>query len=306
VVGLEAGLLDVGVVLLLAGFAYAAVSDLKDREVNDRLWQILGVAGLVVGAAAVAPGGALPLALWFAVAALTLEHMFAWDERLGGRIERYADLIELVAYGGIVALVVVAGARVGVGPSGVPLAVIAVLSTVVFARILFEAGVLYGGADAKALMISGLLVPLFPSPWWGPATTPFSVTAFLPFSVDLLMNAALISVVIPFVLAVRNAARGQFRFPGGFTGYSLPVSELPLRYVWVRDPAAGTVAEEDEKVETSEEDRERRAKLAATLTARGVTRVWVTPQVPFLVLMAAGAVTALLAGNLVVDLLRLL
>ncbi|MGD0250101.1 MAG: A24 family peptidase C-terminal domain-containing protein [Thermoplasmata archaeon] len=305
-VGLEDGLLDVGVVLLLGGFAYAAVADLRDREVSDRLWQFLGVAGFVVGALAVAPGGAIPLALWVAVAALTLEHMFAWDERIGGRVERYADLVELVAYGGVVALVVVAALRVGVGPTGAPLAVVAVLATVVFARVLFEAGVLYGGADAKALMIAGLLVPLFPSPWlWAPST-PISVTAVLPFAVDLLMNAALVSVVIPIALAVRNAARGEFQFSRGFTGYSLPVSELPRRFVWVRDPVAGPSQEDEEEVETSEEDRQHRVKVAEALSAQGIARVWVTPQIPFLVLMAVGALTALLAGNLVVDLIRVL
>jgi preflagellin peptidase FlaK len=306
VVGLEDGLLDVGVALLLAGFAYAAAADLKDREVSDRLWQVLGVAGLVLGAFATAPGGALPLGLWLAVAALTLEHMFAWDERLGGRVDRYADGIELAAYVAVIALVVVAAVRVGIGPSGVPLTVIAVLATVVLARVLFEAGVLYGGADAKALMIAGLLVPLFPNPWLGAPSTPISVTAVLPFSVDLLMNAALVSVLIPLALAVRNAGRGEFRFPRGFTGYSLPVSELPRRFVWVRDPAAGASEEDEEQVETSEEDRQRRVRIAAELSARGISRVWVTPQLPFLVLMAVGALTALLAGNLVIDILRLL
>jgi prepilin signal peptidase PulO-like enzyme (type II secretory pathway) len=33
-----------------------------------------------------------------------------------------------------------------------------------------------------------------------------------------------------------------------------------------------------------------------------VSRVWVTPQLPFLVLMAAGTFTGLLAGNLLLDL----
>jgi prepilin signal peptidase PulO-like enzyme (type II secretory pathway) len=55
--------------------------------------------------------------------------------------------------------------------------------------------------------------------------------------------------------------------------------------------------------ETSEDDRRERVKAAQELEASGVTRVWVTPQIPFLVLMAAGAVVALLAGNLVLDLL---
>jgi archaeal preflagellin peptidase FlaK len=306
VVGLGDGLLDAGVALLLAGFAYAAVSDLREREVTDRLWQVLGVAGFLLGGVAVAPGGVVPIAVWVLVAALTLEHMFAWDERLGGRVERYADLIEVVAYTAVVAVVAVVALRAGVGPSGVPISAIAVLVTVVFARVLFEAGVLYGGADAKALMIAGLLVPLYPSPWLVPSPGPISVPAILPFAIDLLMNAAVLSLFVPLSIGVRNAVRGDLELFRGFTGYYLPVSELPRRFVWVRDPAAGPAAEDEESVETSEEDRTRRAAIAEKLTAAGVSRVWVTPQLPFLVLMAAGAVAALLAGNLVVDLIQLL
>ncbi len=304
-VGLENELLYVGVGLLLGGFGFAAVADLRDREVTDLLWQVLGVLGLVVGALAVAPGGELPLALWIVVGALVLEHMFAWDERLGGWVEHHANLLELVAYVAVVAIVAGAAVRVGVSSSGVPLTIVAVLATVLFARALFEAGALYGGADAKALMIAGILVPLFPSPWlWSPSAL-VPVTSVVPFAVDLLMNAALISVVIPLALAVRNLARGEFRSVRGFTGYSMPVSELPQRFVWVRDPAVPPLSEDDEPAETSEEDRQRRIAIANELTARGVSRVWVTPQVPFLVLMALGALTALLVGNLVVDLIAL-
>ncbi len=305
-VGLGDGVLDAGVVLVGAGFAYAAVADLRDREVSDRLWQGLGAAGFVLGLIAVSPGGPVPVLLWLAVASLTLEHMVSWDQWFGGRIERYADLLELGGYAGVLVLVGVAAVRLGIGAAAVPVAVQAVQVTVVFARGLFELGVLYGGADAKALMIAGLLVPLFPAPWvWSPpAVVP--VTAVLPFSVDLLMNAALLSVVVPLGLGARNVARGEFRLFEGFTGYSLPVAMLPHRFVWVRDPRAGPVREHEEQVETTEEDRARRVRIARALSDQGVSRVWVTPQIPFLVLMAAGALAALLFGNLVIDLLPLL
>jgi archaeal preflagellin peptidase FlaK len=305
-VGLDEAVLATGAVLLLVGFGYAAFADLRDREVSDALWQVLGIAGVVLGLVALAPGGAVPLVLWVAVAGLTLEHMFAWDERLGPGLERHADLFELGAYVGVVALVLVALASFGLGPSGVPVSVVAVLVSVVFARALFEAGVLYGGADAKALMIAGLLVPMFPAPLLLTSPGPLTVPEVLPFSLNLLMNAALFSIAIPIAIAVRNIGRREFEFPRGFTGFWIPVEELPDRYVWVRDPAYPTSREEEEEMETSEEDRRHRQAIAEELERRGVRRVWVTPQVPFLVLMALGALAALLAGNLVVDLIQAL
>lgn len=305
-VSLAEAALALGATVLVLGFAYAAVSDLRNREVTDTLWQLLGFVGFVLGAVAVSPGGLVPVALWVAVGALTLEHMFSWDERLGARGAAYADLVELGAYLGVGLVVGLAAVRWGVGGSGVPYVVVVVLVTVVFARILFEVGALYGGADAKALMIAGLLVPLFPSPILLGSGSPLPVPSFLPFAVDLLTNAALFSVIVPLAVAVRNLRRGEFALVRGFTGYSIPTRELPRRFVWVRDRAYPSAREEESEIETSLEDQRHRVKIAEVLTARGVRRVWVTPQIPFLVLMAVGAVAALLAGNLVVDLITLM
>ena len=298
--------LAVEVLVLLAGFGYAAVADWHDREVTDRLWQVMGVAGTVLGAVAVAPDGALPLALWILVAAFVLQHLFAWDELLGPRFERYADAMEGVAYAAVVLVVALASVRYGIGSGAVPVSVLAVLLTVLFARGLFEFGVLYGGADAKALMIAGLVLPLFSMPLLVPQAPPVAtLLGVLPFSVNLLMDAALLSIAVPIAIGLRNVARGEFRFPRGFSGYTIPVGELPHRFVWLKDPMVGDRSAE-RYAETSEEDRQERERIARELEARGVETVWVTPQIPFLVLMAAGAVAALLAGNFVLDLLALL
>ena len=288
-------------VVLAGGFAYAARADLRSREVSDALWQILGAIAIVLGALAVAPGGALPLLLWIVVGAFALEHLLPWDDALGERHAAMVPAIELAIYAVVIALVSGSVYRWGIGPSAVPLEVIAAVVTVVLARVLFEAGVLYGGADAKALIVAGVLVPIFAVPLlWAPASTS-AVLAFLPFSVALLTNAALFSVAIPIAIAVRNVARGEFSFPRGFTGFTLPVEELPHRFVWVRDSALGEDTLVDD-AETSTDDARRRTEIAAHLRDQGVRRVWVTPQLPFLVLMAAGAFAALLAGNLLLDL----
>jgi preflagellin peptidase FlaK len=295
-------LLAVDVLVLLVGFAYAGFADLREREVTDRLWQLMGAVGVTLGAAAVAPGGGLPVILWVIVGLFTLQHLFAWDDLLGGAIARYADPIEGVGYLAVVAFVAIVAWRVGVGPDAVPVPVLALLLTVLFARGLFELGVLYGGADAKALMIAGVLVPVFASPLLPQSAEVATLLTVLPFSINLLMDAALISIVIPIAIAIRNVARGEFRFPRGFSGYMIPVRELPDSFVWLKDPLS---AEDGDTppAETSEEDRQERTRVAQELEAKGVERVWVTPQIPFLVLMAAGSVVALLAGNLVLDLL---
>ncbi len=294
--------LDLGAVILLAGFGLAAVLDVRTREVPDSLWQVLGVAGAVGGGVVLAPEGWVPLALWAVVVGLALEHMFPWDAESCGRWGEWADLIELAAYLGVTILVGVAVVRLGLG-GGVPLVAVALLVTVIIARVLFEAGVLYGGADAKALIIAGVLVPLFPVPWIGVPANAQLFPTYVPYAVDLLMDAAVLSVAIPVFLALWNLRRGEFSVRSGFTSYTIPVDDLPRRYVWIRDPAYPTDREEEEAIETSEQDREWRTKVARDLKARGVTRVRVGPQLPFIALMAGGALGALLLGNWIIDLL---
>jgi len=295
--------LAAGAALLVGGFAYAAWADYRDREVTDALWQVLGVAGFLIGFLAVAPGGWVPSVLWAVVGIFVLQHLFPWDVRLGRSGERYADILELVVYVAVVAVIGVALAHVGLGPQGVPVPAVAVLVTVLFARGLFEAGILFGGADAKALMIAGLLVPMFPNPLLGQPSASAPNAAILPFGVNVLMNSALFSVVVPIAIAVRNIRAREFRGVSSFVGYSIAVDDLPRTFVWVRDPMFGDAREEERSIETSEDDRRRREAIAAELRSKGATRIWVTPQIPFLVVMAAGVVGALLAGNLLFDLL---
>jgi preflagellin peptidase FlaK len=288
------------VILLLGGFGYAAVADLRTREVTDHLWQLLGILGTILGAIVLSPGGLIPLALWLLVAGLTLQHLFPWDDALGPKYEGFADLIEAAGYIVVILIVAVAAVRVGVGPGQVPVSVLALLFTVLFARGLFELGVLYGGADAKALMIAGILVPLFASPLLSQTPAVAGLLTVFPYAIDLLVDAALLSIVIPIAIGLRNLRRGEFQFPRGFSGYMIPVRELPDRFVWLKDPMSAEGRSEP-PAETSEDDRAERVRAAHELEAKGVDRVWVTPQIPFLVLMALGAVAALLAGNLLLD-----
>jgi hypothetical protein len=291
----------VAIVALVAGFAFAAVEDIRRREVAEGLWLAMGAVGLVMGAVEVSVGGWVPILLWLLVGALTLQHLFGWDRWLGPRGEPYANWIDLAMYLGTVAVVAVAIARLGIGATGVPWAVVAVLAVVVLARALFEIGVLWGGADAKALMIAALLVPVFPVPFVYSPGAAYATLAYLPFAVSLLTNAALFSLAVPVFLAVRNLRRGEFSFPEGFLGYFLPVRDLPRRFVWVKDSAVPAGRQDD--AETSDDDARERAEIARELEAKGVRRVWVTPQVPLVTVMAAGAIAALLAGNVLLDIM---
>ncbi len=292
---------------------YAAWRDWRTREVSDTLWLVLsllgGALGLVpflVGPVGSGPlGGHLGLLLWLLVTAFVVEHLVPWDVALAERHPELPGRLELAGY------LVVGGAvfgpafLYGLGPGGTPVSVVAVYLGILFARVLFEVGLIYGGADAKAIMVAGLMVPMLTAAPLAPLGPAHALLGIYPFAVTLLMNAALLSLVVPASLGIRNLRAGTFSFFRGFTGYSLPVSELGRRFVWIKDPTFDKDSEEA-AAETSEDDQRLRERRQAELTAQGVRYVWVTPQLPFVVLLAAGAVTAVLFGNLLFDLLQLL
>jgi hypothetical protein len=287
---------DAAIGVLLLGLTAAAVVDLRTREVDDRLWLALALVGGALQAVVVADGGLVPLLVWVVVVAFVVQHLVPWDDLVSARYPALPGSLELGAYLGVLALLVVVGWRDGVGAGGVPLAAIAVYVTVVAARGLFEANLLYGGADAKAIMVAGAVVPFDTTVLFAPHAA-VGILAFYPFAVTLLMNGALAAVVIPLALLVRNARFGDWNGLRTFTGYPLVVDELPNRFVWVTDP---TFRREDD-AETSEDDRKLRERLRDELKAKGVAAVWVTPQIPFVVLLAVGAFLGVVFGNLLVD-----
>lgn len=293
------------VVVLLGGLAFAAYQDVRVREVDDLVWQGMGVVGWLLGAI-VYWGDALALVLWTVVGLWALEHLFPWDARLKGDAERYAGWIEAGMYVVAIGVVVAASFDFGVGGSGVPIAIIAVAASILLARGLFEVGVLYGGADAKALIVAGVILPLDAVPLWSPPVA-VALLGYYPFTLTVLIDAALFAVIVPIAILVRNLSTHEFSFPRGFTGYTIPVSELPDRFVWMKDPTFGTPDSSNEpEPQTTEEDRALRQRQAEELKKQGVQRVWVTPQLPFILWILAGAMAALLAGNLVFDLLAAL
>jgi prepilin signal peptidase PulO-like enzyme (type II secretory pathway) len=290
---------DVSVVatgVLLLGFLVAAYVDWRTREVDDRLWLGIALVGGGLQAVVVAPGGAVALAVWLVVAAFVVQHLLPWDEVVFGEASDVAGYVELGAYVTVGALPVLVGWKFGVGPQGVPGAAVAVYVSVLIARGLFESGLLYGGADAKALMVAAVAVPFNPAPWLAPHGAAAGILTLYPFAITILMNGAVAAVVIPIGLLIRNAIRGQWNGARTLTGYPLVIEELPRRFVWIADP---TFQRDDS--ETAEDDQKQRERLRDQLRAQGIATVWVTPQIPFVVLLAAGAVLGVLFGNVVLD-----
>jgi hypothetical protein len=298
--------LDASLAVLLLGLGYAAVRDWIAREVTDRLWQSMAILAIAIGVFAQAGDGILAWGSTVLVGLFVLEHLVDWDVAVERRARWLPGVLELVAYTAVGALLLSAAIVYGLGAGGLPLAPVLVFISVLVARAMFEVGLLYGGADAKALMVTGLLIPalavtVLPVPDRAAALLPY-----YPFAVSVIVDAALLSVTVPLALAARNLARGEFEFPRGLTGFRIPVDELPRRFVWLKEPSLLKRDDLDDEVQTTAQDVAQRERQAADLRRKGIRRVWVTPQIPFLVFLAGGTILAILWGNVVFDLAALL
>lgn len=154
-------------------------------------------------------------------------------------------------------------------------------------------GLIAGGADAKALMALALLLP-WPLEF---GALPLLRTV-VPGSFAVLGNTLLAFLLVPLALFVANAARGAFRFPHAFLGFRVPLDRLGATPSWPMERV------ENGKVTTklfaSRAPEMPLEELREELGKAGLTHVWMTPKVPFMIPLLVGFALAFTAGDLLV------
>ncbi len=173
-------------------------------------------------------------------------------------------------------------------------------------RGMYEVHLLKGGADAKAMITIAAFVPQYPD------LPPFPLIALdprltdvlrvlFPFSLLVLLDAALLFLAAPVAFLAYNATRGHLEFPMALLGYKVPLDRVP-KHAWFMDQVLDG---EHVLVYFPTKKQDRKAILQA-LREAGLREAWVTPQLPFMVPLAVGFVLAFLAGNPLMGLLQAL
>ncbi len=141
---------------------------------------------------------------------------------------------------------------------------------------------MFGGADAKGLMVLALLLPL-------PVVQPALVPAL-----DALSNGLLVAMVLPVGFAIWNLAHGHVAGPATFLGFRAPLEAARQWMVWpmqrIEDGTA-VIRVRTQLQPVSDDDWD-------ALADAGITLPWVTPKVPFFVPLTVGALLAIWLGNL--------
>lgn len=143
---------------------------------------------------------------------------------------------------------------------------------------------LFGGADAKGLMVLALLVPIPPA---DPATLP---------ALDALTNGLLVALILPLGFAIWNLARGDAAFPAIFLGFRVSMATAHKWMVWPMQQ----VIDGEVKLRARRLLPDPGANPWPPLEEAGVKKPWVTPMIPFMIPLAVGTILAIFYGNLMV------
>jgi len=292
------------VIALLCALGAASYMDWKTRKVRDEIWLLLGAIGLPMLAwEADMAWGVTPSMLLLVPIGIAFFDPY-WDRpTIYSRKDGfYWPAVALLALFAVVVAVVAA-----LWLDACATFLFVALAMLCVFHLLFHMRVLHGGADAKAMLAISLLAPRYPI--FDPLpliTVPPAILSLMemafPFALLVLMDAALATLVVPLANLARNAARRELSLPEAFFGYKMNLLDVPKRFVWPMERM-----ENGERVIVlfPAKARDYRDDLIKLRDA-GADRIWVTPKLPFIVAILTGFALALVVGNPVMWLLKML
>jgi preflagellin peptidase FlaK len=162
--------------------------------------------------------------------------------------------------------------------------------------VFFQMRLLFGGADAKALMALAILVPIQPLMW----ELPFW-PSFLPGSWSIFANATILFLFIPVSLLIFNIGKRNIRFPHCLLGYVISVEKAKQTFVWPMEK----IKDGKRKLVYMPKNFDVAEELAE-FEKLGIKEIWVTPKIPFMIPLLAGFLAAFFLGDILLQIVRVL
>jgi preflagellin peptidase FlaK len=162
--------------------------------------------------------------------------------------------------------------------------------------VLFQLRLIFGGADAKALMAIAILVPFQPVisqfPLWG--------KSLMPASWFIFSNSVILFLFIPLSLLIYNASKRVIKFPYSLLGYKINISKAREKFVWPLEKIVD--GKRKFAYMPKEFDIENELNEFEKL---GITEIWVTPKIPFMIPLLAGFICAFILGDILFYIMNL-
>ena len=160
---------------------------------------------------------------------------------------------------------------------------------IAFMYILFRLKLIFGGADAKAIMALAILVPLEPAildfPLWKESVMPFSWIIF--------SNAVILFILIPLSLLIYNIIKRSVEFPYCVLGYKTSIEKAKQSFVWPLEKIKNGKRKFSYMPKEFDADEELKA-----FEDEGIKEIWVTPKVPFMIPLLAGFLVSFFLGDI--------
>jgi len=279
----------VAVVILI----FASYTDWRTRMASDLNWIILGCSGmvmLVIEMAALSVQWQYYLFL-FPIAVLFLD--LFWERR--GVLENGPNLPVLALYSLLVVSLVYLYMTLGNDRLFWQYMTVPIMFVLLI--LMYQFDVIKGGADAKALIALSLVFPSYPIFWQFPvfAIPDPLITIAFPFSLVILFNAALLSLVVPLGLMFLNLSRKDLKLPAMFFGYKAAIQDVKRKFVWPMQ----RVEEGLVRFRYFPKEGEDFDLVLEQLANAGETSIWVTPKMPFLLFITASVLLSAVVGNFV-------
>jgi len=155
--------------------------------------------------------------------------------------------------------------------------------------VLFQLRLIFGGADAKALMALAILVPVMPSI----AQFPLFSNSIMPFSWSIFSNSIILFLFIPLSLLLYNVAKRNVKFPFCVLGYKMSIKKAKEKFVWPLEKIKDGKRKFAYMPKNFDIDNELKE-----FEKLGIREIWVTPKIPFMIPLLAGFICAFIIGDI--------
>ncbi|UCH72413.1 MAG: prepilin peptidase, partial [Thermoplasmatales archaeon] len=160
----------------------------------------------------------------------------------------------------------------------------------------FQMRLIFGGADAKALMALTILVPLSPTiseyPLW---------PSLMPFPWVILANSVIIFLFIPLSLLIFNIFKKNMNFPYCVLGYRMGIQKAREKFVWPLEK----IVDGKRKFVRVPKDFDIEEELKE-FEKKGINEIWVTPKIPFMIPLLVGFICSFIVGDILFHLMNLI
>ncbi len=161
--------------------------------------------------------------------------------------------------------------------------------------VLFQLRLLFGGADAKAVMALAILVPIQPTilafPLWG--------NSFMPYSWVIFSNALILFLFIPLSLLIYNIFKKDIEFPHCILGYKMKIERAKKSFVWPLEKIKDGKRKFSYMPKNNNVDNQLK-----TFEKEGIKEIWVTPKVPFMIPLLVSFLVSFFLGDILTNILQ--